>query len=42
MDFTESAKLIASVLKDIMPFLIILTITILLVRLFLKGLRGRL
>jgi len=42
MDFTESANLIASVLKEVMPFLVILTITIFLVKIFLKSLKGKL
>lgn len=42
MDYTESAKIIASVVKEIIPFLVVFVITIFLLKMFLKALKGKL
>ncbi len=42
MDFSLSVEIVAKVVEAILPFLVVITVTIFLLRIFLKSLRGRL
>lgn len=42
MDFTTSIEIIKEIVGAIMPFLVVATLTVVAVRIALKGLRGRL
>lgn len=42
MDFSTSIEIIKSIVEAIMPFLIVATLTVVAVRMALKGLRGKL
>jgi len=42
MDFTESVKIMSIVIEKVMPFLVVVTISVSLCKMFLKSLKGRL